>query len=72
VPVVQNTQDMDALAHTAEGLIKKHAGLHGFLIAGHGLYAWGRTLHEAKRHVEIFEFLFELVGRRTAFEPFTG
>jgi hypothetical protein len=29
-------------------------------------------LDEAKRHVEIFEFLFECAARRTAFRPFTG
>ncbi len=32
---------------------------HGFLIAGHGLYAWGRDVAEARRHVEGFEFLCE-------------
>ncbi len=29
----------------------------GFLIRGHGLYAWGRDLFEAQRHVEGLEFL---------------
>jgi methylthioribulose-1-phosphate dehydratase len=30
----------------------------GYLIDGHGLYAWGRTMAEARRHLEAFEFLF--------------
>ena len=29
----------------------------GFLIRGHGLYAWGRDMFEAQRHVEGLEFL---------------
>ena len=29
----------------------------GFLIRGHGLYAWGRDMDEAQRHVEGLEFL---------------
>ena len=37
---------------------------HGYLIRKHGLYTWGRDLDEARRHVEIFEFLFECVARR--------
>jgi methylthioribulose-1-phosphate dehydratase len=37
--------------------------IHGFLIAGHGLYTWGSTLAEARRHVEVFEFLFALALR---------
>ena len=37
---------------------------YGYLIRRHGLYTWGRDLDEARRHVEIFEFLFECVARR--------
>jgi methylthioribulose-1-phosphate dehydratase len=37
---------------------------HGFLLRRHGLYAWGKDLDEARRHLEIFEFLFEVEGRR--------
>ena len=29
----------------------------GYLIDGHGLYAWGRDMAEARRHLEAFEFL---------------
>jgi methylthioribulose-1-phosphate dehydratase len=29
----------------------------------HGLYTWGRDLNEARRHVEILEFLLEVTGR---------
>ena len=46
---------------------------HGFLIRRHGLYTWGRDVEEACRHVEIFEFLFEVVGRRlTIPSPLVG
>jgi ribulose-5-phosphate 4-epimerase/fuculose-1-phosphate aldolase len=31
----------------------------GYLIAGHGLYAWGASVDDALRHVEAFECLFE-------------
>ncbi|HIN34013.1 MAG TPA: methylthioribulose 1-phosphate dehydratase, partial [Nitrospirales bacterium] len=37
---------------------------HGFLIRGHGLYTWGKTIQDAKRHVEILEFLLEVTGRQ--------
>jgi ribulose-5-phosphate 4-epimerase/fuculose-1-phosphate aldolase len=36
---------------------------HGYLIRKHGLYTWGRDLDEARRHIEIFEFLLECHGR---------
>jgi methylthioribulose-1-phosphate dehydratase len=72
VPVLRNSQNMDALAGEVGDLLAARPGLRGFLLAGHGLYAWGATLAEAHRHVEIFEFLFECVARRTRFAPFEG
>jgi methylthioribulose-1-phosphate dehydratase len=36
---------------------------HAFLLQGHGLYTWGRTIGVAARHVEILEFLLEVAGR---------
>jgi len=69
IPVFSNSQDMAALA--AE-LRDRFARLdwsgprpphHGFLLARHGLYTWVRTLDEARRHVEILEFLFEVQMR---------
>ena len=44
-------------------MLGRHSAAHGFLIRRHGLYTWGRDLAEAKRHVEILEFLFEATGR---------
>ena len=56
LPVLPNTQDMSALAAQVERLLD--AGpLWGYLIDGHGLYAWGRTIAEARRHLDAFEFL---------------
>ncbi len=63
LPVIENSQDMRALAVSVEAMLGKHANAHGFLLRRHGLYTWGRDLAEAKRHVEIFEFLLEVLGR---------
>jgi len=65
LPVLANSQDMPATAGQVEALLD--AGpLSGYLIAGHGLYAWGRDLAEAWRHLEAFEFMLacELELRR--------
>ncbi|NEL42183.1 MAG: methylthioribulose-1-phosphate dehydratase, partial [Xanthomonas perforans] len=56
VPVFANTQDMQVLAAQVEALLDKQS-LWGYLIEGHGLYAWGRNMAEARRHLEAFEFL---------------
>ena len=64
VPIVENSQDYVALAHVIENVIRDNPGLHGIYLRRHGLYTWGETVSEARRHVEIFEFLFEVLGRQ--------
>ncbi len=63
LPILENSQDYDALARNVERVLGDHPGSHGFLLRRHGLYTWGRDLTEAKRHVEILEFLMEVLGR---------
>jgi len=63
LPVIENSQDMTGLAGSVEETLKQHPVAHGFLIRRHGLYTWGKELSEAKRHVEILEFLLEVMGR---------
>jgi methylthioribulose-1-phosphate dehydratase len=65
VPVFPNTQDIAALARDVQLRLDAQPSVAlGFLIERHGLYAWGKDLDEARRHVEAFEFLFEVVGRK--------
>ena len=33
-------------------------------MAGHGLYTWGDTIADARRQVEVLEFLFEVVTQK--------
>lgn len=65
VPVLPNSQDMPALAAMVEAELDR-GPLWGYLIEGHGLYAWGRDMAEARRHLDAFEFLLscELELRR--------
>ncbi|MGH9805089.1 MAG: methylthioribulose 1-phosphate dehydratase [Candidatus Acidiferrales bacterium] len=63
LPIVANRQDLPALAAEAEQLLLRHPAAHGFLIHRHGLYTWGDDFEEARRHLEVLEFLFEVAGR---------
>lgn len=58
LPVLSNSQDMVTFSREVAALLKEKPDLYGFLMAGHGLYTWGRSLTEAKRHIETLEFLF--------------
>jgi len=59
VAVFDNTQNIPELAervakHYDAGKLQQP----GLLVRGHGLYAWGSDIAEARRHIEGFEFLF--------------
>ena len=63
LPIFENSQDITQLAEQVQALLKRDPAVHGFLLRRHGLYTWGQDLAEAKRHVEILEFLLEIFGR---------
>lgn len=66
VPIIENSQDMPALAESIGDTLRQHPHAHAFLLRRHGLYAWGNDLAQARRHVEILEFLVEAVGRTSS------
>ncbi|MDX2226134.1 MAG: methylthioribulose 1-phosphate dehydratase [Verrucomicrobiae bacterium] len=60
LPIFANSQDIPALSVTIQTHLRGQANPPpGFLLSGHGLYAWGKTIAAAKRHVEVWEFLLE-------------
>ena len=62
VPIIANNQDLQTLSESAS--LRLRDAPHGLLVSGHGLYAWGDDLDEARRHTEILEFLLELTWRQ--------
>jgi len=56
IPIFDNTQDITAFAKTLKNNISKIQN-HSFIMRKHGTYAWGRSLFEAKRHLESLEYL---------------
>ena len=63
LPIINNSQDMRELATTICSVLTEHPNAHGFLLHKHGLYSWGTDVREARRHIEILEFLLETRGR---------
>ncbi len=58
LPVVANSQDMEEIAARVEPSLSAPVCV-GYLIEGHGLYAWGRDPEEAARHLEALDFLIQ-------------
>ena len=63
LPIFENSQRWTEVVPRLEESLRRRADVHGFLILRHGLYTWGESVSEAKRHVEILEFLLEVLWR---------
>ncbi len=63
LPILENSQDASLLASSVEETLTRDSHAHGFLLRRHGLYTWGDDVLQAKRHVEILEFLLEAIWR---------
>ncbi len=56
IPIVENYADIPKLAEEIGKVLDPR--VPGVLIRNHGIYAWGKDVHAAKRHVQAFEFMF--------------
>ena len=65
LPVYENDQDIARLAGFIEPLLVREPPI-GYVIAGHGVYAWGTSVEHAYWRLEALEFLLscELERRR--------
>lgn len=68
IPIFENSQDMESLSNTIENFWRINQTMQGFLLTGHGLYAWGKDLKTAKRKLEVIEFLLECEYYKLAFK----
>jgi methylthioribulose-1-phosphate dehydratase len=67
IPIFDNTQDIPVLVSQVEKYFAENPDqpCWGYLIRRHGMYTWGKDIAEARRHIEILEFLLECLGRST-------
>jgi methylthioribulose-1-phosphate dehydratase len=69
VPIIENTQEYSSLAEHLSEVLRDSGEAHGVLLSRHGLYTWGESVAEARRHLEALEFLFEVEGRKLFGQP---
>jgi methylthioribulose-1-phosphate dehydratase len=67
VPVIRNTLRESELVEQIEAALAdpRFEAAFAIVVADHGAYIWGDDVWEAKRHTEVYHFLFEAaVARR--------
>ncbi len=68
VPIVENTEREPELAADVERVLsdERFALAHAIGVRDHGAYLWGADPWEAKKHTEVYHFLFEAVHARAS------
>lgn len=66
VPVVDNTPREPELVSQIQAVLhdERFRGTFAILVRNHGAYIWGADVWEAKRHTEVYHFLFEAAVAR--------
>jgi methylthioribulose-1-phosphate dehydratase len=67
LPVIHNTPRESELVEQLTRVLDdpRFASSFAVIVADHGAYIWGEDVWEAKRHTEVYHFLFEaMVARR--------
>lgn len=60
IPVFRNSQHMPDITRALDVHQEKNSFPPAYLIEGHGMYAWGKTVLHAKQKLEALEYLLEL------------
>ena len=68
-PIFENTQDIASLSEQFRSYYRLNPDCLGYLIQGHGFYTWGNSLHEAKRHLEAWDYLLDYQYRSLLLPP---
>jgi methylthioribulose-1-phosphate dehydratase len=55
--IVDNSQDMTNIVAALVPVLLEPGAIPAYLIRGHGVYGWGRTMAEAERVIEGIEWM---------------
>lgn len=58
IPIFDNTQDIRELSERVKPAILSQPNNYALILRGHGIYTWGRSVEEARRHLEALEYIF--------------
>lgn len=59
IPIIENNQDINALASSIDEFLHGHETIHAYIIRGHGFYTWASSIEATLRQCEALEFLLQ-------------
>ena len=62
IPVIANTAREAQLTDTMAEAMRAHPDVDAVVVAGHGIYVWGRSWAHAKTQAECYDYLLRAFG----------
>lgn len=60
IPIFRNSQSMPDIVAEFDEWLMTHSWPPGYLVEGHGIYTWGKTVLHAKQKLEALEYLMDI------------
>jgi ribulose-5-phosphate 4-epimerase/fuculose-1-phosphate aldolase len=66
VPVIENTPTESEIVASVESVLtdRRFASAYAIGVRDHGAYLWGDDVWDAKKHTEVYHYLFEAIRER--------
>ncbi len=58
IPIFANDQNISRLANKVQTVFDEPEKVYAYIIQGHGVYTWGKSMADAMRHIEALDYLF--------------
>lgn len=65
VPLFHNWPDVEQIAADVKRYLANPPHVPVLIVRGHGVTVWGKDMEQAKNHLEIAEFLFQLMWQKS-------
>ncbi len=65
VPLFHNWPDVERIAGEVKRYLSNEPQVPVLIVRGHGVTVWGKDMDQAKNHLEIAEFLFQLMWQKS-------
>ncbi len=65
VPLFHNWPEVDRIASDVKKYLVNEPLVPALIVRGHGVTVWGKDMEQAKTHLEIAEFLFQLMWQKS-------
>lgn len=69
IPLFENSQDIPALAEAVDAYCESAMTMPAYIIRGHGVYVWAKSMSSCWRHLEALEYMLSCELEQLRLQP---